>query len=80
MIRLKKLKKNTIFYGAFWCPHCQNQKEILGREAFSKIKYVECDGRGYNSGVAICMKEDVSGFPTWKIGKKVISGEMSLEQ
>lgn len=71
--------KNTIMYGAFWCPHCQNQKEILGREAFSKITYVECDSRGYNPGAAMCMKDNISGFPTWKIGKKVISGEMSLQ-
>ena len=25
--------KGAIFYGAFWCPHCQNQKKMFGRSA-----------------------------------------------
>merc|ERR1712176_626822 len=71
--------KNAVMYGAFWCPHCRNQKEILGREAFSKITYVECDKRGINSHATLCALENISGFPTWKVGDKILSGEMSLK-
>jgi hypothetical protein len=38
----------TTFYGAFWCPHCQEQKRLFGKSA-SKLPYTECstvDGRG----------------------------------
>jgi len=24
-------EKGSIFYGAFWCPHCQNQKTMFGK-------------------------------------------------
>ena len=26
-------EKGVKFYGAFWCPHCQNQKKMFGRSA-----------------------------------------------
>ncbi|MEK7133297.1 MAG: hypothetical protein AAB771_01260, partial [Patescibacteria group bacterium] len=25
--------KGAVFYGAFWCPHCQNQKAMFGKSA-----------------------------------------------
>ena len=31
----------AIFYGAFWCPHCQNQKAMLKQSAKTR-PYVEC--------------------------------------
>lgn len=24
-------EKDSTFYGAFWCPHCQNQKAMFGK-------------------------------------------------
>ena len=38
----------TIFYGAFWCPHCQRTKAMFGSAA-KLLPYVECstpDGKG----------------------------------
>lgn len=29
-------------YGAFWCPHCEDQREAFGREAMADFPYVEC--------------------------------------
>jgi thiol-disulfide isomerase/thioredoxin len=26
-------EKGAVFYGAFWCPHCQNQKAMFGKSA-----------------------------------------------
>uniref|UniRef100_A0A7S2HXD6 Thioredoxin domain-containing protein n=1 Tax=Helicotheca tamesis TaxID=374047 RepID=A0A7S2HXD6_9STRA len=74
-------KSGAVMYGAYWCPHCSHQKEVLGREAWSLISYSECSPKGFNSNAAVCIaKEKVDGFPTWKLknGKKVRSGEMTL--
>ena len=32
-------------FGAYWCPHCQEQKKKFG-DAFSAVDYVECDPGG----------------------------------
>merc|ERR1712217_336666 len=39
--------KGAIFYGAYWCPHCRNQREMFGAEALALIPMIECDARGY---------------------------------
>jgi thiol-disulfide isomerase/thioredoxin len=52
------------FYGAFWCPHCQDQKKIFGRSA-KKLPYVECstpDGKGQ---LPACKEKGIEGYPTW---------------
>lgn len=69
----------AVMYGAFWCPHCQRQKEMFGREAWDLVKYVECDGKGYGANPPKCFAEGVDGFPSWKFkGGKTASGEMPL--
>jgi thiol-disulfide isomerase/thioredoxin len=37
-------EKNVVFYGASWCSHCQQQKEILG----SSFKYVNIANQNVN--------------------------------
>lgn len=52
------------FYGAFWCPHCQNEKKMFGKSA-KLLPYVECstpDGSGQNK---ICTDLGIKGYPTW---------------
>jgi hypothetical protein len=34
--------KGATFYGAYWCPHCNNQKLAFGSRASKKLPYVEC--------------------------------------
>jgi hypothetical protein len=41
-------KKGVRMHGAFWCGACSRQKILFGKEAFAKLKYVECDPRGIN--------------------------------
>jgi len=71
--------KGAIFYGAFWCPHCQNQKAMFGSSA-KKLPYVECstpDGRGQ---VQLCNEKKIQGYPTWIFADDSReSGEVSLE-
>jgi uncharacterized membrane protein len=67
-------------YGAFWCPHCYDQKQLFGKEAFNQIDYVECDPKGKNPQPDVCQAEGVKGYPTWKVNGQMVSGTQSLEQ
>ncbi|KAJ8432130.1 hypothetical protein Cgig2_027712 [Carnegiea gigantea] len=70
-------------YGAFWCAHCREQKEMFGREAAKLLDYVECFPNGYKKGVVIapeCSVAGVEGFPTWVIKGEVYGGEKDLEE
>lgn len=46
-------------YGAFWCSHCYEQKQTLGKEAYSRVKYIECAKDGVNSQTALCKERKV---------------------
>src|SRR3989344_7448512 len=72
-------EKGAIFYGAFWCSHCQNQKALFGNSA-KLLNYVECstpNGRGQEQ---ICIDKKIEGYPTWEYadGSRE-SGELTLE-
>lgn len=69
-------------YGAYWCPHCHEQKMLFGKEAAALIDYVECDPRGQNSRAEICQAAgaNIKGFPTWEIKGQFYSGTQSLEK
>jgi len=69
-------------YGAYWCPHCHEQKMLFGKEAAALIDYIECDPRGQNSRAEICQAAaaNVKGFPTWEIKGQFYSGTQSLEK
>ncbi|XP_057804760.1 thiol-disulfide oxidoreductase LTO1-like isoform X1 [Salvia miltiorrhiza] len=63
-------------YGAFWCSHCLDQKEIFGREAAKILDYVECFPDGVNKGTKMaqaCVDVKLEGFPTWIIDGQVNS-------
>lgn len=56
--------EGATFYGAFWCPHCQNQKAMFGN-SMEYIKYVECstpDGQGQ---LSVCSDIGIESYPTW---------------
>lgn len=71
--------KGVKMYGAWWCPHCQNQKALLGK-SFKKINYIECSSPGSQEMNQICKDAKIEGYPTWefKDGSRV-SGEQTLE-
>lgn len=76
--RLKAM--NAKMYGAFWCSHCNNQKQELGIEAAKLFEYVECAKDGINSQYAICKEEKIPGFPTWEIKGELYPGEKNLSE
>jgi len=66
-------------YGAYWCPHCQRQKELFGYEAFQYINYIECSPKGYKNEFSLCINDGIEGYPYWKFGNgEDQSGEMEL--
>ncbi|XP_043713815.1 thiol-disulfide oxidoreductase LTO1 [Telopea speciosissima] len=70
-------------YGAFWCSHCLEQKEMFGREAAKMLDYVECFPGGYRRGTKIdkaCADAGIEGFPTWVINGQVLSGEQEFSE
>ena len=71
--------KDAVFYGAFWCSHCQNQKVMFGKSE-KLLPYVECstpDGKGQ---LSVCQEKQIEGYPTWTFadGSRE-SGEVSLK-
>ena len=72
--------KGARMYGAYWCSHCFGQKQTLGKEAFSRIEYVECAKDGAGSRNALCKSRKVPGYPTWEIDGVLHPGEATLEE
>ncbi len=67
-------------YGAYWCPHCHDQKQLFGKEAAKKIPYIECAEDGRNSQTALCRSiPELTGFPTWEVNGEFLAGSQSLE-
>lgn len=56
--------KGILFYGAFWCPHCQAQKALFGN-AVDKLPYIECSTPDGNSQTPLCAEKGIRGYPTW---------------
>jgi len=67
------------FYGAYWCPHCKDQKELFDNSA--KIPYIECSTPNGQGQLAICIDEGITGYPTWKFAdESIANGNQTLEQ
>lgn len=67
-------------YGAFWCPHCYDQKQLFGKEASALLDYVECDPEGKNSRTKMCLDAGIKGYPTWEIKGQIYQGVQSLNK
>ncbi len=69
----------AVFYGAFWCPHCQAQKALFGKSV-DKLPYVECSTPDGNSQNQTCDDKKITGYPTWifKDGSE-LTGEQTLD-
>ncbi len=69
------------FYGAYWCTHCERQKEEFG-DAAGRLPFVEC---GVEGDVSLqsdaCRDAGITSYPTWVFAdgtQKV--GELSFEK
>ena len=70
----------TVYYGAFWCPHCQATNKLFGKSK-KLLPYVECstpDGKGQTQ---ICKDKNITGYPTWVFPDgEILTGERTLEE
>jgi hypothetical protein len=57
-------ESSTTFYGAFWCPHCAEQKTKFGTGA-QYLPYVECSLPSGSGQTQVCIDHDVVQYPTW---------------
>src|SRR5882672_6828265 len=71
----------VLFYGASWCPHCQEQKRLFGASA-RRLPYVECNLAGPTAPQAsACDAAGVDTYPTWVInGRRYVGQVMSLAE
>ena len=59
-------QRGAKMYGAWWCPHCMEQKEKFAA-SFQYVPYVECGIKGQTSGQSqACKDENVHHYPTWQ--------------
>jgi len=67
------------FYGAFWCPHCQDQKSMFG-DAAELLPYIECSAPNGRDQLEVCAQAGIKGYPTWEFadGKRT-SGTITLQ-
>ena len=58
-------EKGAKFYGAFWCPHCQAQKDFFGNSA-KLLPYVECSENDQRTQKQMCIDKQIAQYPTWE--------------
>jgi hypothetical protein len=57
-------KSSATFYGAFWCPHCAEQKTKFGTGA-QYLPYVECSLPSGSGETQACIDHNIVQYPTW---------------
>ncbi len=72
-------EKGATFYGAFWCPHCAEQKALFG-DAVKELPYVECSTPDKQGQTQVCIDQGIKSYPTWILeGGERLDGLASLE-
>lgn len=57
--------KGAVFYGAFWCSHCKNNKEMFGTSQ-KLLPYVECSTEDGLGQLQVCKDKNITAYPTWE--------------
>jgi hypothetical protein len=71
--------KGAVFYGAWWCPACFQQKNLFGKKGGNSLPYVECDKT--DDGRSRCKAAQILAFPTWELaGKERLEGVQTIEE
>ncbi len=72
--------RGAVFYGAFWCPHCQATKRMFGTSAKS-LPYVECSTPDGKAQLQICIDKAVTNYPTWEFADGTrLTGERTAQE
>jgi hypothetical protein len=72
--------EGVTYYGAFWCPNCQNQTKLFGKSA-KALPYVECSTRDGRDQLPVCTEAGITAYPTWEFADGTReTGVLSLQQ
>lgn len=72
--------KGAVMYSAYWCPHCYEQKQLFGKEAFKEVGKVECDPKGVAPAPQKCVDAKIRAFPSWVINGELHEGVQTLDE
>jgi thiol-disulfide isomerase/thioredoxin len=75
-------QKKAVMYGAFYCDHCKDQKDLFGDSA-QYIPYVECVEKGTRKETEQCKALNIRRTPTWifeQSGERVDGRVLSLQE
>jgi uncharacterized membrane protein len=72
--------KGALMYSAYWCPHCYEQKQLFGKEAFKEVGKVECDPKGVAPAPQKCVDAKIRAFPSWVINGELHEGVKTLDE
>ena len=71
--------KGAVFYGAFWCSHCQATKKLFGSSA-KLLPYIECSTPDGSAQLQACTDKKIESYPTWEFADgSRLTGELPLE-
>ena len=71
-------RKGVVFYGAWWCPACFQQKNMFGQQAGDRLPYIDCAKT--DAGRQRCQAEGIKAYPTWVMGEQRIEGVQTIEK
>ncbi|WP_026073015.1 thioredoxin domain-containing protein [Nodosilinea nodulosa] len=69
----------AVMYGAYWCPHCADQKAMFKHAAY-QLPYIECAADGENAQPELCQQKGIKGYPTWEISGQLYPGVKPLDE
>lgn len=72
--------RGVVMYSAWWCPHCNDQKQLFGREAVEQLTIIECAADGRDNQKELCDSKGIQGFPSWEIDGVLEAGVKPLGQ
>jgi len=74
--------KKAVMYGAFYCEHCKEQKDLFGDSA-QYLPYVECVDKGTRKITDQCKALGIRRTPTWifeQSGERLEGKVLSLQE
>ena len=71
-------RQGYVFYGAWWCPACRQQKSLFGQPAAQRLPYLECEKGA--AGQQRCSEVGIRAYPTWIKGGERREGLLTLEE
>ena len=70
--------RGAVFYGAFWCSHCNATKAVFGSSK-SLLPYIECSTSS-GGQTQECKDKKIEGYPTWEFADgSRLTGEVPFE-